>query len=256
MTRTARALYLMNGGWFNLERSLLTGEATDERVLAPIPIGLVDTADGWVLFDTGMNCDGLRDPEQTWGPRARTVQPRLVPEDDVRCRLTQLGVRLEEVRLAINSHLHWDHCGGNRLFRHCPVLVQRTELDFARAPSGPVQGGYMTNHWDVPVTYEPVDGAEDVAPGVRLFPTQGHTPGHQSLVVDLASGRRVVLCADAAYTYDTVDHGLLSGNVWDRAETVTSLGRLRELGERGATIIPGHEPELWKRLGDPPVRLS
>jgi hypothetical protein len=41
-----------------------------------------------------------------------------------------------------------------------------------------------------------------------------------------------------------------------RAETVASLGRLRELGERGATIIPGHEPELWKRLGDPPVRLS
>jgi N-acyl homoserine lactone hydrolase len=256
MTTTARALYLMNGGWFNLTRGFLTGEGGDERVLVPIPIALVETDDGYVLFDTGMNCDGLRDPDATWGPRARTIEPRLVPEDDVRIRLGEVGVRLEDVRLAINSHLHWDHCGGNRLLHHCPVLVQGAELAFARAPSGPVQGGYMRNHFDVPVAYQTVDGDHDVAPGVRLLATHGHTPGHQSLVVDLASGRRVVLCADAAYTYDTVARTLLSGNVWDRDETLASLARLRELGDRGATIIPGHDPELWTRLGAPPVRLS
>jgi glyoxylase-like metal-dependent hydrolase (beta-lactamase superfamily II) len=114
----------------------------------------------------------------------------------------------------------------------------------------------MRNHFDVPVRYEPVDGDEDVAPGVRLLATHGHTPGHQSLVVDLASGRRVVLCADAAYTYLTVERTLLSGNVWDRADTIASLARLRSLGDSGATIIPGHEPTLWARLGDPPVRLT
>ena len=254
--RTARSLTLMNGGWFNLTRGFLTGEGGDEPVLVPIPMALVDTADGYVLFDTGMNCEGLHDPEHTWGPRAKAIEPRLVPEDDVRIRLGQVGVRLEEIRLVINSHLHWDHCGGNRLFRHCPVLAQRKELAFAQAPSGPVQGGYMRNHFDVPVSYESVDGDEEVAPGVHLIATHGHTPGHQSLVVDLASGQRVVLCADAAYTYATIARTLLSGNVWDRAETVASLARLRALGEAGATIIPGHEPELWTRFGEPPVRLS
>jgi glyoxylase-like metal-dependent hydrolase (beta-lactamase superfamily II) len=168
MSGTARALYLMNGGWLRLERSFLTGEGAG-HVLVPIPMALVDTADGYVVFDTGMNCEGIRDPAGTWGPRAQSIQPRLVPEDDIRHRLGDLGVRHEDVRLVINSHLHWDHCGGNRCFAHCPVLVQRAELTFARAPSGPVQGGYMANHFEVPVAYQPLDGDEDVAPGVRVL---------------------------------------------------------------------------------------
>lgn len=118
-------------------------------------------------------------------------------------------MRREDVGLVINSHLHWDHCGGNRLFPHCPIVVQRAELGFARAPSGPVRGGYMANHFDVAVTYRPVDGDQEVAPGVRVLATHGHTPGH-----------------------------------------------LRGLGARGATVLPGHEPTLWDRLGPPPVRFG
>lgn len=253
---TARALILMNGGWFSLTRQFLVGEGGDERLRVPIPIALVDTADGYVLFDTGMNCDGIRDPEHTWGARARTLPPELSPEDDVAIRLGQVGVRVEDVRLVVNSHLHWDHCGGNRHFRHCPILVQRKELAFGQDPVGPVAAGYMRNHYDLPLRYEPVDGDQEIAPGVRLLATHGHTPGHQSLVVDLATGRRLVLCADAAYTYATVARTLPSPNVWDRAQTLASLGRVRALGEAGATIIPGHDPELWRELGAPPVRLT
>lgn len=254
MTAMARALYLMNGGWLRLERNFLTGEGAGEEVLVPVPMALVDTGDGYVLFDTGMNCEGIHDPEGIWGPRARTIQPELVAEDDVSVRLAALGVRREDVGLVINSHLHWDHCGGNRLFPHCPIVVQRAELRFARAPSGPVQGGYMANHFDVAVSYRPVDGDEEVAPGVRVLATHGHTPGHQSLSVDLAGGR-VVLCADAAYTYDTLERRLLSGNVWDPAQTLASIERLRGLEARGATVLPGHEPTLWDCLGPPPVRF-
>ncbi|MBI4591490.1 MAG: MBL fold metallo-hydrolase, partial [Candidatus Rokubacteria bacterium] len=141
MSGTAPALYLMNGGWVALERSFLTaGTGVGQRVLAPIPMTLVDTRDGYVLFDTGMNCNGITDPEGTWGPRAKTIQPRLVPDDDIRVRLQQLGIGIDEIRLVVNSHLHWDHCGGNRLFGHCPIVVQRAELAFAREPSGPVAG--------------------------------------------------------------------------------------------------------------------
>lgn len=253
VTVTARALYLMHGGWLRLRRGFLTGEGGDEEVLVPVPMALVDTGEGYVLFDTGMNCDGIRDPG-VWGPRARTIQPKLVVEDDVAARLGELGVRPEDVGLVINSHLHWDHCGGNRRFTHCPILVQRAELGFARAPSGPVQGGYMANHIDVDVSYRPVDGDAEVAPGVRVLATHGHTPGHQSLAVDLAGGR-VVLCADAAYTYDTLERRLLSGNVWDPATTLASIERLRDLQAGGATVLPGHEPSLWERLGPPPVRF-
>jgi N-acyl homoserine lactone hydrolase len=254
MTATARALYLMHGGWLRLTRGFLTGEGGSEEVLVPVPMALVDTGEGHVLFDTGMNCDGIHNPA-VWGARAQTIRPELVDDDDVRARLGELNVRIDDIRLVINSHLHWDHCGGNRLFPHCPVVVQRAELEFARAPSGPVQGGYMTNHFDVAVSYRTVDGDQEVAPGVRVLDTHGHTPGHQSLSVDLPGGR-VVLCADAAYTYDTLERRMLSGNVWSADRTLASIERLRALGAEGATVIPGHEPTLWDRLGRPPVRFG
>ena len=67
--RAARSLVLMHGGWISLTRGFLIGEGGDEPVRVPVPIALVDTADGYVLFDTGMNCEGIRDPDGTWGPR-------------------------------------------------------------------------------------------------------------------------------------------------------------------------------------------
>ena len=62
--------------------------------------------------------------------------------------------------------------------------------------------------------------------------------------------------ADAAYTYDTLERRLLSGNIWDREQTLASIERLRSLGEHGATVVPGHDPTLWDRLGPPPVRFG
>lgn len=257
MPGTARALYLMSGGWCSVERSFLTGgQGGGERILVPIPMALVDTRDGWVLFDTGMNCEGIHDPEGTWGERAKMIRPRLVPEDDVRHRLGEVDVRVEDIRVAVNSHLHWDHCGGNRLFRDCPIVVQRAETAFARAPAGLVGGGYMKNHFELPLKYELIEGEQEIVPGVRVVATQGHTPGHQSLQVDLESGRCVVLCADAAYTYATIEQNLLSDNVWNRDETAKSLERLRRLADAGVMLVPGHEPALWERLGPPPVRLA
>ena len=65
----------------------------------------------------------------------------------------------------------------------------------------------------------------------------------------------MALCADAAYTYDTLDQRLLSDNVWDRGATGRSLDRLRGLGAEGTLLVPGHDPSLWDRLGPAPVCL-
>jgi len=257
MAGSARRLYVLSGGWCDVERSFLTASVgSGERVLVPIPMALVDTRDGWVLFDTGMNCEGIRDPDGTWGPRAQLIRPRLVPEDDVRHRLGEVDVRLEEIRVVVNSHLHWDHCGGNRLFGHCPVVARRAEMAFARAPVGLVGGKYMANHFDLPFEVRAGGGRPGDRAGVTAITTRGHTPGHESLLVVLESGRRVVLCADAAYTCDTIERRLLSNELWNREETARSLDRLRGLGAGGALVVPGHEPSLWERFGKAPVLLT
>jgi N-acyl homoserine lactone hydrolase len=133
---------------------------------------VVEHPDGVLLFDTGMGSH---------------------PEVDTHYRICRRALReavgstLDDVTLVANSHLHFDHCGGNSSLPHAPVVVQRTELDTART----------TQDYTLPellegVTYDVVDGEAEVLPGVRVLPTPGHTDGHQSLVVRGTDGVVVV----------------------------------------------------------------
>ena len=107
-----------------------------------------------------------------------------------------------DVVCVINTHLHFDHCGGNRLFPGVPIHVQRLEL---QAPHDP-------HEWvDFPgATYVEHDGEADVLPGIRLLPTPGHTRGHQSVLVDTPDGL-VVIGGDVAYTFHELGSGATEG---------------------------------------------
>lgn len=106
-----------------------------------------------------------------------------------------MGHRIEAVTAIINSHLHFDHCGNNRVFPGVPILVQRREYEAAKEPY------YTDPEWvDFPsARIELLEGNHEAATGVHIVATPGHTPGHQSVIVDCDEGR-VVICAQAAYT--------------------------------------------------------
>jgi N-acyl homoserine lactone hydrolase len=140
---------------------------------------LVEHPDGVLLFDTGMGSHP--DVDAHYRPRRRGLREAL-------------GRPLEEVGLVANSHLHFDHCGGNPMLAHTPVVVQRAELAAART----------TRDYTLPelldgVTYDELDGEAEVLPGVLVLPTPGHTDGHQSLVVRGPDGVVVV----AGQSHDT-----------------------------------------------------
>jgi N-acyl homoserine lactone hydrolase len=116
-----------------------------------------------------------------------------------------------DVRMVINSHLHFDHCGQNAVFKHAPFYVQRTELDRARREKSP------TNEWFdfAGAKFELIDGDAQIADGVRVVATPGHTAGHQSVIVDTENGQAVMI-GDAAYTaniYREMDNADLKA--WD-----------------------------------------
>jgi N-acyl homoserine lactone hydrolase len=100
----------------------------------------------------------------------------------------------------INTHLHFDHCGGNRLFAGTPIYVQRLEREAARAE------GYTIAQWVEfeGATYVELEGEQEVLPGLRLLPTPGHTSGHQSVLVETDDGL-VVVAGDVAYTWTAFD---------------------------------------------------
>lgn len=154
-----------------------SGEPRVEPVLAY----LVRHEAGLLLFDTGI---GAADPgtEAHYRPRRR----------ELASALADAGVRLSDIALVVNCHLHFDHCGGNRLLGGTPILVQRTELAAAR------QEGYTFGELvDFPgAAYQELTGEAEVWPGVWIVPTPGHTEGHQSLVVRRGDGT-VILAGQA-----------------------------------------------------------
>ncbi|WP_055698282.1 N-acyl homoserine lactonase family protein [Streptomyces silaceus] len=142
---------------------------------------LVRRDEGLLLFDTGI---GTADPDTE-----AHYRPRRRPLDEA---LASAGITRDDISLVVNCHLHFDHCGGNPLFRHRPIVVQATELAAARL------GGHTVDELvDFPgARYEEVTGEAELWPGVRVVPTPGHTEGHQSLVVEQRDGT-VVLAGQA-----------------------------------------------------------
>ncbi|MEU7579747.1 N-acyl homoserine lactonase family protein [Streptomyces sp. NPDC041068] len=147
---------------------------------------LVRRDEGLLLFDTGI---GAADPgtEAHYRPRRRPLQEALAG----------VGVTCADISVVVNCHLHFDHCGGNPLFAHTPIVVQARELATAR------RGGYTIDELvDFPgAEYEEISGEAEIWPGVRIVPTPGHTEGHQSLVVQQHDG--TVVLAGQAYDFAT-----------------------------------------------------
>jgi N-acyl homoserine lactone hydrolase len=148
---------------------------------------LIHHPDRWVLFDTGIAV-GHEEAERTYAPTVRWPLPEA---------LGSVGVSLEDVGAVANCHFHLDHSGGNPLFPGRPIFAQVREYQAA------VEGGLdytLPSLLDFEgATLELHDGDADIAPGLRLIPTPGHTPGHQSLLVETRQGR-VLLAGQAINT--------------------------------------------------------
>lgn len=81
---------------------------------------------------------------------------------------------------------------------------------------------------------------------LRIVFTQGHTLGHQSLLVTLPASGPMLLTADAVYTMDHWHEQALPGFMASAVDTVRSVRKLHALAARvGATLVPGHDPKTW-----------
>jgi N-acyl homoserine lactone hydrolase len=138
---------------------------------------------GAALVDTGVG-----------GPAKWLADWRVV-NSSVADALDDLGMTPGDIGLVINTHLHFDHCGQNAVFKHAAFYLQRAELDRARVQSPQLAGWFDF----MGAQFELLDGDAEVLPGLRVIATPGHTVGHQSVLVESADGGSDVLIGDAAY---------------------------------------------------------
>jgi N-acyl homoserine lactone hydrolase len=245
-----REFYVLPGGYLHVDRSiLLSAVGMGEIILAPVFSLLLMHDRGPILVDTGLNPEGMTDPDEAWGPRAKLIRPEMTEKDDIRNRLGELGLSVSDIQMVVVTHLHWDHSGGLRFFTHCPVVVQRAEHRFAFSPDSFVSSPYMTNHFDFPLNYTLVEGDRILVPGVSVIKTSGHTPGHQSVLVRLKSGSHYVFPGDAIPLQENLTMRIPPSNVWSAQEAMDSISRLGHLAQLlKATIIPSHDIKSFYRL--------
>jgi N-acyl homoserine lactone hydrolase len=194
----------------------------------------VEHPEGFFLFDNGAGF-GNAEIDATFSPRVRPVEDAL----------GEAGISLADVTGAANCHLHFDHCGQNTRLRGIPIFVQRTEWAMVREPD------YTVPEWiDVPgLTYELLDGEAEVASGIRLVQTPGHTAGHQSVVID-APGGAIVLAGQAVQSreeWQGAEGPDASGrsSAPDPDAYARSVDRLRLLDP--VRVHFAHDPSIWQR---------
>jgi glyoxylase-like metal-dependent hydrolase (beta-lactamase superfamily II) len=155
----------------------------------------------------------------------RAFEPEITSIEE---QLSRFGVSTKDVTIVVNSHLHFDHCGNNRLFSNADIVVQDLELRAARSKN------YTVSDW---YDYEgarltAVSGEKEIAEGISVFHTPGHTPGHQSVQIAMGSGQ-VLIAAQAAFTADEYRRGgdpEVQSHKGLETSYTESLAQLRSMG--------------------------
>jgi N-acyl homoserine lactone hydrolase len=233
-------------------------EGGEGRIRLPIPAYLIEHPKGRALFDTGMHPDCQRDPAGRLGTRLTGVFDfDYHPGEDIAARLEALDRDPAKIDLVINSHFHFDHCGGNALVPNATMLVQRREWDAGMDTDRAAKSGFDPRDFDLGHKLRLVDGEHDVFGdgSVVCLPTHGHTPGHQSLKLRLPGGD-IVLAADSCYFCRTLRERRLPRFAHDHQQMHATLDRLAALEAGGARIFFGHDPEFWATVPQAPAALA
>lgn len=169
--------------------------APDERNRIPLGMRclLVEHDDGLVLIDTGAGNKENAKFLDIYAIENSGAAGRTALED----ALAIAGFTTADVRLVINTHLHFDHAGGNTYvdaggavlpaFPNARYVVQRGEHHYATHTNERTAASYFGRNWDPIVAqgrFDFVEGDVEIVPGIRSLRTPGHTPHHQSILVD------------------------------------------------------------------------
>jgi len=230
-------VYTFTCGWLTLPAALLLkGEKGSLKV--PVPACLIEHPKGRAIFDSGLHVDTQTEPDRRLGRLAPIHTVGFKTGEEIAARLGALGRKPEDIDLIINSHLHFDHCGGNQQLPNATILIQRREWEAAH-DADLIESVYYDPHdYDHGHRVRKIDGEHDVFGdgSVVCIPTHGHTPGHQSLRVRIGTDN-VVLTGDACYLRRTLDNLHLPTAMYDREQMLESLGWLRAMRDAGMMII-------------------
>lgn len=229
----------------------------DERNRIPLAMRclLVETPDALVLIDDGVGNKEDAKFRQIYGIENTAALPgsptRL--EEAVR----DAGFSPDDITVVIDTHLHFDHAGGNTLvdaegqvrlaFPRATYYVQKGELEYAHWQNERIQASYLPANFD-PVAaagrFVFLEGEQEVLPGVRVVPTPGHTPHHQSVLLE-SEGRTLLYLADLVPTSAHLPFPWIMGYDVEPLVTLETKKRLLPRArDEGWLLVFEHDPAV------------
>lgn len=240
----------LDWGTLSTERSTLTYMRNfGVKMDIPCLVWVIEGGDaGPVIVDTGP-------PEPGWSTKYHFPMKPRAPHQEPAESLRRAGVDPAAVRTVVLTHLHWDHAFNNGLFPNAAFYVQKSELEYAIAPLPVHARGYeavtigMRPDYFTHTKLTLLDGDAQIAPGISVVPTPGHSAGIQTVVVETGAGR-YLLATDTIPLYENWESGnpaiphlpnTIHVGLVEYFESFKILERL------GGIVLPGHDPDVLTR---------
>jgi glyoxylase-like metal-dependent hydrolase (beta-lactamase superfamily II) len=237
--------------------------AADERNRIPLALRclLVETGDALVLIDNGAGNKESEKFTAIYGIDNMAADPARYPTR-IEEALAQLGFTPGDVDIMLDTHLHFDHAGGNTRhneegilelsFPRARYVVQRGEFEWAHVRNERIQASYLAHNFD-PVAdaglFDLISGDVEIVPGIRTLRTPGHTPHHQSVLIESA-GETACFLGDVIPTSAHLPLPWIMGYDVEPLVTLESKrGLLARARAESWLLVFEHDPVVaWGRL--------
>lgn len=229
----------------------------DHRIEMPVFTFLVEGGDKLLLVDTGMAW--TERANEYHHPGSRQPEGMAIHE-----QLEKIGMSASDVDIVVLTHMHWDHVFYLDKFTNAEFFVHEKELAFALDPIPLYYKSYehpalgITRPFEG-ISFTTVKGETELMPGVRVFETPGHSPGHMSVEVDTKDGR--YLCAgDSVFVPDNLEpvpeiHYDICppGRFCNIIETWNSIELQKTRAKDASFILCCHDEGLEERIKKTPL---
>ena len=243
-------LYILDcGQMITPDGNILADFNTEQlRLVIHIPAYLIEhPTQGLVLIDTGFNYNHLPDEikEGTgWSSRKQIAK-----------QIENLGFKYSDVKHVVLSHLHFDHAGQIEDFPNAVFHMRKSEWGAAIPPSRDdyIPADYsMAKDWNFQYIEEneDVDLFEDGC--ILCLDTKGHSPGHQSFIINLPKTGKMLLTIDAAHLSQYFETDKYYQDAWDVKAAAVSIEKIKKLADECRMVVYGHDPVCWTNLKKAP----
>ena len=261
-------LYAFSSGALTIGKGVLQNFGPmDPPIQIPVGFFVIQHPKGNVLFDTGNNDKIITDPSY-WGPLFKALKPVVTPDVAIDAQLQKIGLKPDDIKYVVVSHMHLDHGGNVAKFPNSTIVLQRDEIEYAMWPDEPFSGPFIPG--DVAVLRSKVGSDKPNAfnmlvlngdmdlfrdGSVVVKSARGHTKGSQMLVVRLPNTGPVILTGDNVYFRENVEKHLPPNLVlaYDPAGIMRAYDFIRYMmATEDADFFTAHDPDAFKAMKKAP----